>query len=166
MLPIRIILHPTDFSPSADYAFRLACALARDYGARLFVLHVGMHPVITLIEGVVPPESEWYQEDMSARLHNLQSEDPRTQVEPRLMIGGDPAAEILRVAQETKADLIVMGTHGRTGLGRLLMGSVAEQIVRRAPCTTLTVRTSLQESQPSEAPISEMAGSVAEGSAP
>jgi len=56
-------------------------------------------------------------------------------------VEGDVATEILRLAQETGSDLIVMGTHGRTGLARLLMGSVAEQVVRKAPCPVLTVKT-------------------------
>ena len=58
---------------------------------------------------------------------------------------GDPATQIVRVAQETRCDLIVLGTHGRTGLGRLLMGSVAEQVLRKAPCPVLTVKTPFPE---------------------
>jgi nucleotide-binding universal stress UspA family protein len=63
---------------------------------------------------------------------------------------GDPAAEILRLAQEARVDLIVMGMHGRTGLGRLLMGSVAERVVRQAPCPVLTVKVPQRQAPPSE----------------
>jgi nucleotide-binding universal stress UspA family protein len=66
---------------------------------------------------------------------------------------GDPSEEILAVARETRSDLIVMGTHGRTGVGRLLMGSVAEQVMRRATCPVLTVKTPV----PEVAPAAEMA---------
>jgi nucleotide-binding universal stress UspA family protein len=72
---------------------------------------------------------------------------------------GDPATEILRLAEERKVDVIVMGTHGRTGLGRLLMGSVAEQIVRKAPCPVLTVRLPQRQAPPSEAAVPATAGS-------
>jgi hypothetical protein len=65
---------------------------------------------------------------------------------------GDPAEEILRVAEETKCDLIMIGTHGRTGLGRLLMGSVAEQVVRKAHCPVLTVKAPLQTELPTKPP--------------
>jgi nucleotide-binding universal stress UspA family protein len=140
MLPIRTILHPTDFSERSLHAFRLACALARDYQARLVVVHVGSPPVIVYGGGVVPPEPQRYEEELREKLHQLQADDPKVRVEHRLTIGGDPSAEILRVAQEVQSDVIIMGTHGWTGLGRLLMGSVAEQVVRKAPCPVLTLR--------------------------
>jgi hypothetical protein len=73
-------------------------------------------------------------------------------METQLLLVGDPASAILRVTQELPADLIVMGTHGRTGLGRLLMGSVAEQVVRKAPCPVVTVKTPLPEKKASEVP--------------
>jgi len=140
MLPIHTILHPTDFSDRSQLAFRLACALARDYGARLVLLHVAPIPVLVYGEGVVPPQPDDYLEQLEEELHRLQAPDPSIHVEHRLK-EGDPVTEILEVAEETGADLVVMGTHGRTGLGRLLMGSVAEHVVRRASCPVLTVRT-------------------------
>jgi nucleotide-binding universal stress UspA family protein len=72
-------------------------------------------------------------------------------VEHRL-VAGDPGAEILRAAREEPCDLIVMGTHGRTGLGRVLLGSVAEQVVRRAPCPALTVKAPAESGRPADAP--------------
>jgi nucleotide-binding universal stress UspA family protein len=140
MLGIRTILHPTDFSDSSDYAFRLACALARDYDARLVVVHVGRKPVLNPVEGLVPPEPERYRAKLTEQLRQRRAEGLKVRTAHQLVFGGNPAAEIVQQARQTKSDLIVMGTHGRTGLGRLLMGSVAEQVVRKAPCPVLTVK--------------------------
>jgi nucleotide-binding universal stress UspA family protein len=138
MLPIRTILHPTDFSDRSGHALQLASALARDYQARLVLLHVIPRPVIGYGEGVIPPEPEFVREEAQEQLDRLAVPGGGVVAERRLG-EGDPAAVILHFAREAHADLVVMGTHGRTGLGRLLMGSVAEQVVRRAPCPVLTV---------------------------
>ncbi len=140
MLAIGTILHPTDFSKSAEQAFQFACALARDYNARLIVLHVARRPIVAPVMGVVPPEPVVYEEELTARLHQLQLDHPTLKLETRLLLVSDPAAEILRISQESGADLIVMGTHGRTGLGHLLLGSIAEKVLRQAPCPVVTVR--------------------------
>jgi nucleotide-binding universal stress UspA family protein len=139
MLPIQTILHPTDFSEHSSYAFRQACSLARDYGARLVVLHVAEPPLAVSGEGVLMLPPNFDLEPIRKQLQRLESENPEIQMEHRL-VQGYAAAEIMRAAAETKCDLIMMGTQGRTGMGRLLMGSVAEQIVRRAPCPVLTVK--------------------------
>jgi nucleotide-binding universal stress UspA family protein len=138
MLPIRTILHPTDFSDRSDYAFRLACSLSRDYDARLVILHVASPPVTVVGDAMWVGPIEPNFTELKDKLLRLKGPDPK-RVERRLE-EGDPAAEILRVARESKCDLIVMGTHGRRGLGRLLMGSVAEQVVRKAPCPVVTVK--------------------------
>jgi nucleotide-binding universal stress UspA family protein len=154
MLAIKTILHPTDFSEGSDFAFRLACSLARDYGARVIVLHVMAPPVVGYGEGVVPPRPEEYQEALRAELLQVQPRDSRVPVEHRL-VEGNAAAEILNTAEEVKADVIVLGTHGRTGLGRAVMGSVAEYVVRRASCPVLTVKTPLPGKQPAGKPGQE-----------
>jgi nucleotide-binding universal stress UspA family protein len=141
MLQVRTILHPTDFSKSSDAAFELACSLARDYGARLIVTHVAEPPVPMYGDGLVLPPPQASMEPLRAQLCQILSKDPKVRVEHRLC-EGDAGTEILRLAREVDCDLIVLGTHGRTGLGRLLMGSVAEQIVRRASCPVLTVKIS------------------------
>jgi len=146
MLTIHTILHPTDFSVRAQSALALACALARDHGARLIVLHVAPTPV-GYAEGMIPPDPEEYLEGLRQELQQLQVPDAGLQVERRL-VEGDPVTEILRVAEDTGSELIVMGTHGRTGLARLLMGSVAELVMRRAPCPVLTVRVPFHASVP------------------
>ena len=140
MLPIHTILHPTDFSDCSDGAFRLACALARDYDARIVVLHVVELPAVVSGDGMLVIPYSIDSEPLREQLQQLQSGDPKIPVEHRL-VEGYPAEQILRVAAETNCDLILMGTHGRTALNRLLMGSVAEQVVRKAPCPVLTVKT-------------------------
>lgn len=144
MLPIRIILHPTDFSSGSESAFQLACSLARDAGARLIVLHVLEVPVIVYsgVAMAAPPPLPTEEERQAARerLHSLRPPDPAVAVDYRLE-EGDPVTGIIAVAQEVTCDLIALGTHGKTGLLRLLMGSVAESVVRGAPCSVLTVKT-------------------------
>jgi nucleotide-binding universal stress UspA family protein len=140
MLTIRTILHPTDFSDNADCAFSVAAALARDYGARLIVLHVATPPpVVGYAEGIRIPDPRESHEALRAELHRLHPADTGIEMEHRL-VEGDDAAEILRTAKETHCDLIVIGTHGRTALTHLLMGSIADQVVRRAECPVVTVR--------------------------
>ena len=156
MLPLHTILHPTDFSERSEYAFRLACSLARDYGARLVALHVVTPPVVIYGDGIVPLDPGPERAAAKERLERLEAPRTGTRLEHRLA-EGDPAEEILRVAREIAADLIVMGTHGRTGLRRLLMGSVAERVVRGAACPVLTVRTPFPTNVPSGEPLAEPA---------
>ena len=148
MLSIQTILHPTDFSEHSGYAFQLACSLARDRGARVIVLHVMPVPLVQ--------EKRLYREEMTGELNRLGAPEAQVRVEHRLE-EGDAATQILRVAQEMGCDLIVLGTHGRTGLGRLLMGSVAEQVLRRASCPVLTVRAPFPSSGAEGAPAIEKA---------
>jgi nucleotide-binding universal stress UspA family protein len=138
MLSIRTILHATDFSADSTHASRLACSLARDHGARLVVAHVIPQRLVPAGGVMTPPPSEEHQEARES-LDKIRSGDARVLLQHRLL-EGDPAEEICLLARDVKAGLIVMGTRGRTGLKRLLMGSVAEQVVRQAPCPVLTVR--------------------------
>jgi nucleotide-binding universal stress UspA family protein len=136
MLPIRKILHPTDFSGCSDHAFRLACTLARHSNAPLIVLHVSTPFRAFDLAAALPPG---YSEGLRAQLDHVDARDPQVRIERRLA-EGDPATEIVRLAREAGCNLIVLGTHGRTGLSRVLMGSVAEQVVRKAPCPVITVK--------------------------
>lgn len=154
MLPIRTILHPTDFSPQSGYALQVACALARDYVARLIVLHVKPPDIIYGDGYVLPPDPEVVRKGLQEQLERLQPPEAGIQVE-RLLREGDPVREILRAARETKPDLLVLGTHGRTGVGRLLMGSVAEAVLRKAPCPVLTVKAPLPEATAAADPLTE-----------
>ncbi len=136
----RTILFPTDFSDLSHAALQYATSLALDTGGRLLVVHVE-EPAAAYGGGgdvfsVVPePDDTTLQE----RLETVVPTDASVRCEHRLLTG-DPATEIVRVAREENADLIVMGTHGRTGLRRLLMGSVAEAVVRHSPCPVFTLK--------------------------
>jgi nucleotide-binding universal stress UspA family protein len=143
MYPIRKILHPTDFSEPSRAAFGVACALARDYGAELLIVHVVQPPPMYAPDGIpvsVPPEEPYAARVELAR---VRPDDPRVKVEHKLL-DGDAAEEIIKAADSERADVIVLGTHGATGLTRLLMGSVAERVMRKAPCPVLTVRAPLR----------------------
>lgn len=148
MLAIRRILHPTDFSDSSRTAFDVACALARDYDAELVVCYVEPWPVAHVVEGIAldlpidDPDAD------VTRLAEIRPEDSAVRITRRRR-RGEPAAEILAVAADEAADLIVMGTHGRGGLPRLVLGSVAESVMRKAVCPVLTVRAT---AQPAHAP--------------
>ena len=145
MLPIRTILHPTDFSEQAQHAFAAACSLARDHGSRVVVLYVRAPTVVAYGEmGPIVPDPVWTPKDVKAALDALHLPDPGVEVEYRVA-EGDPAAEIVRLAHVVAANLIVMGTHGRGPIAHMLMGSVAEKVVRKAPCPVLTVRPSEHE---------------------
>lgn len=139
MFPISKILHPTDFSKPSEHAFELACALARDYGAHLVVLHVVSPPSVVFTEGAVPPDIEFLVDEARARLEQLKGPDPSFAFERRIA-HGQAVESILQAIHELDADLVVLGTHGHTGLKRLLMGSVAEQVLRKSPCPVLTVK--------------------------
>lgn len=143
MFPIRTILHPTDFSPQSQTAFQVACALTRDYGARLVLLHV-KPPEILYGEGyLLPPDPEVIRKELQKQLNGLTpSGGVRAE---RMLREGDAVHEIQVTAEELQADLIVLGTHGRTGIGRILLGSVAEGVLRRARCPVLTIKTPLPE---------------------
>jgi nucleotide-binding universal stress UspA family protein len=143
MIPIRTILHPMDFSGHAEYAFQLACCLARDQGARVIVLHVGEQPP-------TPPD---HRKALEEQLRRVQAPDAKVRVEHRLE-QGVAESEILRVARETNCDLIVMGTQGKMGIGRTVLpgrwvGSVAGKVLHSATCPVVMVKTPEADTPPS-----------------
>lgn len=142
MAAFKTILHPTDFSSSASEALRVACWLARASGGKLLLLHVAQPPVGSVAGIPVPPPPpaviDW--SELKKELEAVASGIEDVAVEARLVVG-DPAAAIVDLARQAGANLIVIGSHGRTGLRRLLMGSVAEHVVRKAACPVLTVKT-------------------------
>jgi nucleotide-binding universal stress UspA family protein len=111
-----------------------------NYGARLVVVHVTPTSIVAVPLVTIPTEPVDVRERLLEELASLRSPDPKVWLERHLK-EGDPATEILQFAQQIRCDLIVMGTHGRTGLRRLIVGSVAEQVLRKAPCAVLTVKT-------------------------
>ena len=138
------ILVPTDFSHSGDAAMRTATVLAKDTGAKLLIVHVEELPQVytggEFYYGVPEPA----QEDLERMLADIKPTDPEVEYEHR-MVTGTPASAIVKLADDEQVDMIVMGTHGRTGLARMLMGSVAESIVRKAKCPVLTYKPSAKE---------------------
>ena len=136
----RVILHPTDFSSNSTKAFQVAAALARDRGARVLVLHVAPSPLTSLggTQALPPQAVEFNLQELKDQMAAIRPPEGVT-LETRLEVGG-AADTILAVARDTGCEMVVMGTHGRSGISRLLMGSVAEMVVRRAPCPVLTLK--------------------------
>lgn len=141
---LRVILYPTDFSKASEAALDVARSLARDQGARLIVLHVA--PVDIYLEARLAAELDPrdYHQALDATRERLDGPDLKYAVETRLTRGFEVEA-ILRVSRETASDLIVMGTHGRTGLGRLLMGNTAVSVLSKADCPVLVMKSSRGE---------------------
>jgi universal stress protein A len=133
------ILFPTDFSHTGDAALEMATALARDTGAKLYIVHVQEPPAYygggEMYYGMLDPTAN----ELVKLLEEVKPADPSVAYEQR-MLTGDPAGAIVDFAKDEQIDLIVLGTHGRSGLSRLLMGSVAEAVVRRAECPVLTFK--------------------------
>lgn len=153
-MPVHHILVPTDFSAYADQALEYAMALAQALQARLTLLHV-FHPS-PLSVGEMPPAvlSNALQEMETTAHQRMQATLARVHhaglQADSAIIEGMPLQTILDTAQTRGADLIIMGTHGRTGLTHVLMGSVAEKVVRLAPCPVLVTRGSTDASTTSE----------------
>jgi nucleotide-binding universal stress UspA family protein len=144
-MDIRQILAPTDFSEFSKQAVESARALAQTFGAKLLLLHVVELPAYPIEDFVPSSMSTTLLEDLerqaSLDLAQVLPESPNATVEViRQVAVGTPYRKIVEVAEAEKVDLIVMATHGRTGLGHLVMGSVAERVVRTAPCPVLTIR--------------------------
>jgi nucleotide-binding universal stress UspA family protein len=137
MRPLTKILVPIDWGKESKRDFQLAASLAGEHNAQLIVLYAV--PVPAVIYGP-PPAS--YLDHLRQDLCSMKPSDPKIRMQS-LLIEGNPAAAILEVAKETNCDLIVMGTHGRSGLNRLLKGSVAEEVMRKAPCPVMTLNSEL-----------------------
>jgi universal stress protein A len=138
MPAVRRILVPVDFSETARAACDWACSLAAEHGAEVLLLHVFPPAAAFDPTGALLPEPPGHREKLREKLRRFCPPDPAVRVS-HWLDEGDPAGAILRLAALLGCDLVVMGTHGRTGLSRLLLGSVAEQVLRRAGCPVLTV---------------------------
>ena len=140
MLNIRRILHPTDTSANARHAFEVACDFAERYNARLIVLGVVARPRIGEFVGF-PSEIADVCKGMQQALDAIQpAGGANISIERRVIEGNSVAGEIVRVAEEEHCDLIVMGTHARTGIERLAFGSVAEEVAHNASCPVIPIR--------------------------
>jgi nucleotide-binding universal stress UspA family protein len=143
-MDIHCILVSFDFSKYSEKAFAWALAMAEQWGARLRLLHVvllptyppnllGVHFNVADVEASLQPDAE-------ARIQEVVSRagQPAVPIDTQV-IRGEPFTDICRVAEQEKIDLIIMGSQGRTGLSHVLLGSVAERVVRYAPCPVLVV---------------------------
>lgn len=147
MLEIRTILAPTDFSQHAEAALRFACGMAERLGATLHLLHalpevvtpVGPEPMLV---PNLPPEyyAESESDSLAALRGVLKPEWGRPPAVEHAVRWGDAVDAIVGYARDHAIDLVVIATHGRSGLSHVLLGSVAERIVREAPCPVLTLR--------------------------
>ena len=137
MIPVKRILVPTDFSETSDAALKYGIGLAQAFSAQLYLLHVPKTGVnfeadFPMVQFETAPQE---------RLETLVGEQEARQLRPEYALRiGAPSDEIVRYAGYREIDLIVMGTHGRSGMPHMLMGSVAEKVLRTAPCPVLTVR--------------------------
>jgi nucleotide-binding universal stress UspA family protein len=139
------ILCPLDFSKHSNRALDMACDLAREHQAHLTVMHAYVIPAYPLPEGYVLASSETVAEILSKTQQAMNAAKQKA-VEAGVanvevvMSEGAPFTEIVRVAREQNSDLIVIATHGRSGIKHALLGSVTEKVVRKAPCAVLAVR--------------------------
>lgn len=146
MIALKNILVATDFGEAADMALSYGREFARTFGARLHVLHVvqdlGVHlgaPEYSASIGRLQTEVE---ESARKRANQLVSDEDRQALQAQVAIATHPSASeaIVAYARDERINLIVLGTHGRQAMGRLIMGSVAERVTRTAPCPVLVVR--------------------------
>jgi len=146
MIDLQRILVPTDFSKSSSNALTYAGAFAEKFGAELYLIHVVQDLSLFIPEAVLvgpvpaPPAEQFLAAARTALERAIQGLSfPGVTIHSEVLEGSAFDA-IIRFAREKDIDLIVMGTHGHTGLAHLLLGSVAEKVVRLAPCPVLTVR--------------------------
>ena len=159
MAAFERILVATDFGEAATIALTRGCELARMFGSRLFLVHVvedvSAHfgaPEYAAAIGQIQTDLEASAREYMNRL--LAREDVRARdAEAAVVTLGAPAAAIVSFARDKQADLIVMGTHGRGKIASLLVGSVAEKVVRTAPCPVLVVRETRRTSVPADAAV-------------
>jgi nucleotide-binding universal stress UspA family protein len=148
MIQLTSVLVAFDFSDTSKTALTYGRNLARAFGGRLHVIHIA--DVISTSAAQFYPEGPGDPEAKAIglalnQLKTVLAGEDAADARPAVRVASDPALAIVDYAKELHADLIVIGTHGRTGVSRLLMGSVAEHVVRTAPCPVLVVRPSEHE---------------------
>lgn len=146
MISLKNILVATDFSEPSEVAVRYGRALAEAFHATLHILHVVPDslslPWATMADGLAMADVQrQWEREANERLQRMLPESDRAALHAVLVTrAGDPVRQVTGYALETNADLVVLGTHGRGPVAHMLMGSVAERVVRTAPCPVLTVR--------------------------
>jgi nucleotide-binding universal stress UspA family protein len=159
--PVKRMLVPTDFSDCSQAAVEYAVSLAKDFQAQVFLLHVMEPPVYGLDfslmhPGVLPNIRHKLVEMMQQCVDQLGGEGVEAAGD---FVIGVPSVEIIKAAKKREADLIVMGTHGRTGLSHIMLGSTAERVIQRAHCPVLTVKAIKPPLRPAEKEETVMEGS-------
>jgi nucleotide-binding universal stress UspA family protein len=147
---VRSILFPTDFSSCNEAALKLASTLASESKALMYIVYVHdvQHLSASMGEAAYLYESQWKEELTTAETQLNRVRPTIRGVECRhVLLSGSPVPEVLRFATENNVDLIVMASHGRTGLPRLILGSVAEGVMRKAKCPVLVVKQPMGEQQ-------------------
>lgn len=152
MINIKKILYATDFSPYSNQAYFHAVTLAEAHRASLTILYVYSPETSGTADGGAERGRDYWR----SQLEQIRPVNPDIPVH-HVFLEGDPAGEIIRYAGEACMNLIVMGTHGRTGLERLLMGSVAEKVMREAACSVLVVKLPRASPAPERPVIAEPA---------
>ncbi|MCX6537647.1 MAG: universal stress protein [Acidobacteria bacterium] len=146
MLAIKTILVPTDFSEASEAAVKYAKAMAEAFGSSLHLVHV-VEDLLAhawaaeVYVASMPSLREEIEKEATERLGAIVTDEERQRLRvTTAVIAGNPFLEIIRYARAHDVDLIVLGTHGRGPVAHMLLGSVAEKVVRKAPCPVLTVR--------------------------
>jgi len=150
MLHIRTILFPTDFSFEADHALEVARSLARDHQARIVLMHAAT-PVAAVEVYIDQADIDAIRSQARRQLEAIAARITEVPVETDVLIG-EPGRMIVELAEKLSADLVVMGTHGRGGVSRLLLGSVADYVLRHAPCPVLTIKPGTEQHLREEIP--------------
>jgi nucleotide-binding universal stress UspA family protein len=144
------IVVPTDFSDRSRAVLEYAAALARENNGELLIVNVReLTPIYTTSEGLYCGFDEQDHAALQKMLEQVRPSDANVRVR-HCLLDGAPADAIVQLAAQEKADLIVMATHGRTGVMHVLMGSVAEAVVRNAECPVLTLKPSERTAAPAE----------------
>lgn len=154
MIPIKKILCPTDFSEPSREAIKIASELASHFKSELCLVHiVSPVPILPFPEGIPPTfDIRSYQQELDASsrkalqevVHQMESNQVRSRF---IVVQGDPAHQITDLAREEKPDIMVLSTHGKTGWERLIFGSVAEKVIRLAPCPVLLIPPTHEEAK-------------------
>ena len=151
MLSIKTVLVPTDFSDASESALNYGKAMAEAFGASLHVLHV-MEDLLAhawaaeVYVASMPNLRDEIERESRQRLGTMLTPEDVTRLRAEIaLVAGNPFIEIIRYAKANNIDLIVMGTHGRGPIAHMLLGSVAEKVVRKSPCPVLTVREAQHE---------------------
>jgi universal stress protein A len=156
MIALKKILVPHDFSETSEAAVRYAIALAHNFGAELHLLHVSDKAKFEMATEFPLGLDGTLEDAVRERLLKILTPREQLDLEPTFQFrSGSPAAEIVKYAREGDIDLIVMGTHGRGFVAHVVLGSVAEKVVRTAPCPVLTVRNAQHEFVVPDAPAEQ-----------